>query len=283
MVDAVAGQGQFQEGAGKARAFFDQGKQAARRNVQARERAAQQAGGFTYEPVSLVGRQHRIHRQHGSRITLGLDQPGADVQLVGAHVQNGVFQLTGQLQRVPVRTGGLDARHIGGLGAGRGLHGEGGHALGAVDLDRHVRVAQRIGFDHAVQRGQGHTLGVGRAVALGGQLERTLLHTGSKLRGLDDFVHQAPVLGLLAAHAFVGRAEDVGQVMAHLALVGHAGQAAGAGQHAQQGHFRQAHSTGAVIDQDDLVTGQGQLVAAAGTSTVHRGQELQATEAAGIF
>jgi hypothetical protein len=61
-----------------------------------------------------------------------------------------------------------------------------------------------------------------------------------------------------------------------MALVGHAGQAAGAGQHAQQRHFGQADGAAAVVHQDDLVAGQGQLVAAAGAGAVDGGQELQA-------
>ena len=64
--------------------------------------------------------------------------------------------------------------------------------------------------------------------------------------------------------------------MAHAALVGHAGQAAGARQHAQQRHLRQRHRRRAVVDQDDLVAGQREFIAAAGAGAVHRGQELQA-------
>ncbi|TXT37127.1 MAG: Uncharacterized protein FD135_3822 [Comamonadaceae bacterium] len=65
--------------------------------------------------------------------------------------------------------------------------------------------------------------------------------------------------------------------MAHMALVGHAGQAAGAGQHAEQGHFGQAHRAGAVVHQDDFVTGQGQFVATTGAGPVDGSQEFEAT------
>ena len=51
---------------------------------------------------------------------------------------------------------------------------------------------------------------------------------------------------LAAAHAFDAGAEDVGQVMAHMALVGHAREAARAGQHAQQRHLGQGDGGGAV-------------------------------------
>jgi hypothetical protein len=68
---------------------------------------------------------------------------------------------------------------------------------------------------------------------------RRARHRSRELRRLGDGVDQAPVHRLLAAHAR-GGAEDVGQVVAHMALVGHARQAAGAGQHAQQRHLGQA-------------------------------------------
>jgi hypothetical protein len=185
---------------------------------------------------------------------------------------------------VPVGAQGFDAGDVGRLRALRGLDGEGGDALGAVDLDRHVRVGQAIGLDAAVQRGQRDTLGAGRtAVAAGGQLLGALAHRLLEHRRLGDGVDQTPVHGLLATHAFDAGAEDVGQVVAHVALVGHAGQATGAGQHAQQRHLGQADRAAAVVHQHDLVAGQGQLVAAAGAGAVERGHELQAAVLAAVF
>ena len=47
------------------------------------------------------------------------------------------------------------------------------------------------------------------------------------------------------------------KIVAHFALVRHAGEATGAGQHAQQRHFRQAHRcTGAIVNQNDLIASQ---------------------------
>ncbi len=71
--------------------------------------------------------------------------------------------------------------------------------------------------------------------------------------------------------------------MAHMALVGDAGQAAGAGQHAQQRHFGQAHGAGAVVNQNDFVASQRQLVAATSASAINRGKELQAAVGGGVF
>ncbi len=71
--------------------------------------------------------------------------------------------------------------------------------------------------------------------------------------------------------------------MANTALVGDAGQAAGARQHAEQGHFRQRHRRRTIVDQQDAITGQRHLVAATGAGAVHGGQELQARMAAGVL
>ena len=230
-----------------------------------------------------LGLQHSVHRQHVLGVTLRADQPGADVELVGAQVQDGVFQVTGEGQRVPVHASSLDGGSVGLDCACRGLGHEGGSALGAVDLDGEVGVAETVGVQGAHQRGQADALGTFGAVAAGSQGQGALLHLLGKHRRLGDVIHQAPVLGLLAAHAFHAGAEQVGQVMAHLALVGHAGQAARARQHAQQRHLRQAHGAGAVVHQDDLVAGQGHLVAAAGAGAVDSRQELQAVVLGGIF
>ncbi len=68
-----------------------------------------------------------------------------------------------------------------------------------------------------------------------------------------------------------------------MALVGHAGQATGARQNAQQRHFRQRHAAGAVIDQNNLIAGQRQFVATTGTCAVDGSNEFQTTVAAAVF
>jgi hypothetical protein len=126
-------------------------------------------------------------------------------------------------------------------------------------------------------------LAIGRAVALRGEFGGALLHLlGEHLR-LGEIVDQAPFLGTLGADAFGQGAEDVGVVAAHAALVGDAGEAAGAGQHAEQWNFGQADRRRAVIDEDDLVASQRQLVAATGGGAVTGGEELEAGMAAGIL
>ena len=283
LVGAVGAESQLGQRAGEARARLDQREQAARRHVQARQRAAQHAQRLAHEPVLLVGQHQRVVGQHGGGIAFGLQHPSADVEFVGAHVQDGVVQLTCHLQRVPGGTGGFDAGDVGGLLAARGFHGEGGDALGAVDGDIHIFVGNAVGAFGALHLRQLHALGASGAVAALGQLGGTLGHEAVELLRLDHGIDQTPVHGLLAAHAFAGGAEDVGQVVAHVTLVGHAGQAAGARQHAQQRHFRQADAAAAVVDQHDVVAGQGQLVAAAGAGAVQRGDEFQAAVLAAVL
>ena len=79
-------------------------------------------------------------------------------------------------------------------------------------------------------------------------------------------VDQPPFDRLGAAHALLDRAEHIGAVAPHLALVGDAGEPAGAGQHREQRRLRQRHRRAAVVDQHDVVGGERQLVAAAGRS-----------------
>ena len=63
---------------------------------------------------------------------------------------------------------------------------------------------------------------------------------GAKLLRLGMRVDEVPVFCPVCTYPFAGGAEDISQVAANLALVGHAGQSAGAGQHAEQRHLGQA-------------------------------------------
>ena len=53
-------------------------------------------------------------------------------------------------------------------------------------------------------------------------------------------------------------------------FVDHTGQTSGAGQHGQQRNLRQRHGRSAIVDEQDLVTGQGQLIATTGRCAVDR-------------
>jgi hypothetical protein len=264
-------------GAGKARARLDQREQAARGHIQPAEGAAQQADGFAHQPVVAGGpaawRPWPAPRRRRPSVLISQVPMSSSLVRMCRMASSSSRAIC---QRVPGGAGGLDAGDVGRLGAG-----------GALTVKVAVRLARSIStvtwLDSAARRrrsvrssGVSATPLASAGRSLGGQCAGALLHLGGKLRRLGDVVDQAPVLGLLAAHAFDAGAEDVGQVVAHMALVGHAGQAAGAGQHAQQRHFGQADGAGAVVHQDDLVAGQGQLVAAAGAGAVDGGQELQA-------
>ena len=86
------------------------------------------------------------------------------------------------------------------------------------------------------------------------------------LRARHDVIDQAPVLRALALDALGGRAEHVGAVAAHLALVDEAREAAGAGQHGEQRRLGEADRGAAVVDEHRLVARERELVAAAGAS-----------------
>ena len=133
------------------------------------------------------------------------------------------------------------------------------------------------------ERRELHAHGIGRPVAGAGEFQRALPHVRGELLRLDDGVDQTPFLRARAAHALGRRAEDVGEVAPHAALVGHAREPAGTGQHAEQRHLGQAHRRGAVIDQHDLVAGERQLVAAARGRAVAGGNELEAGVPAGVL
>src|SRR5438132_780664 len=101
--------------------------------------------------------------------------------------------------------------------------------------------------------------------------------------GRRNPIYQLPCLGAIGAHPFGSGAKDVGEITPHLALVDQPGEAAGAGQHRQERHFGQADGARPVVDHDDLVTGERQLIAAAGAGPVYGGNEFETRMGARIL
>ena len=122
-----------------------------------------------------------------------------------------------------------------------------------------------------LERAEHDAVGVVGSIGLGGAGERSRPHELGEGRRWRDRVDQPPLDGLLALDAFDLRGEHVGEVAAHVALVDDPRQPAGAGQHREQRHLGQRHRRGAVVDEEDLVAGQRQLVAAAGGGAIDRG------------
>ena len=112
---------------------------------------------------------------------------------------------------------------------------------------------------------------------------RALLHHLIELGVRHHLVDQPPFDRALALDALFGGAEHVGVVAAHLALVGDAGEPAGAGQHREQRQLRQRHGRGAVVGQDDVVGGERQLIAAAGAGAGDDADHALAGKFAGVL
>ena len=112
---------------------------------------------------------------------------------------------------------------------------------------------------------------------------RALLHRVVEFRARHHLVDQPPFDRALALDAFLGGAEIVGVIAPHFTLVGDPRETAGAGQHREQRQFRQRHRRRAVVDQDDVVGGERQLVAAAGRGAVDHADGLEARVLARIL
>ncbi len=159
----------------------------------------------------------------------------------------------------------------------RRLHREGGDTASAVDLHGDVRVAQRVGFDAALQGRQLHALAPRpgdrwrRPVRAARSCTRAAnwlgLTASSTSRHSTAFCPRTPsaVVQKMSARSWRTWRLSVTRVRPPVP-----------GSTPSSGTSGQAHGAIAVVHQDDLVAGQGQLVAAAGAGAVHRGEELQA-------
>jgi hypothetical protein len=94
--------------------------------------------------------------------------------------------------------------------------------------------------DGALERRQRDSLGVCRTIGLRGERGAALADKIGELLRTDRFIHEPPLLGARALHAVGTRAEDVGVIAPHPALVGQSRQTASARKDAQQRHFREA-------------------------------------------
>ncbi len=115
----------------------------------------------------------------------------------------------------------------------------------------------------------------GRSLARASSAD-ALADASLETRARHHLVDQPPLDRARAPDALGGGREEVGVVAPYPALVDQAGEAAGAGQHAEQGHLRQRHGGRAVVDQHDLVAGECQLVAATRGGAVQRAERADA-------
>src|ERR1700683_4806321 len=83
-----------------------------------------------------------------------------------------------------------------------------------------------VGREGARERSELYALRRTAAVRLCRKLVRAGRNGLIKLGARHNLVHEPPLDGALALHAFLGGAEHVGVVAAHLAFVGYAGEPA---------------------------------------------------------
>ena len=202
------------------------------------------------------------------RLAGGFEHDRSDIELVEPNVEDRIVELARELQRPEF----CAERHhgVGGRWRRRGgaAQRDGGDAFRAIDFDRERTVFDAIRGERACQRRKRNTFAGAVTRRLRGEFLGARHDRVVEFRARHHVVDQPPLDRALAFDAFLGGAEHVGMVAAHFALVGDAGEAAGAGQHREQRQFRQRHRSRAVVDQHDVVGGERQLIAAAGRGAV---------------
>ncbi len=208
--------------------------------------------------------------EHQAGVAAGPDRPGAELHLVDAQPQDQVVELPAHRQRPERRAQRVHARRVRRRLAPGAAHRDRHQAGLPVEVRGHVRVADVSLADLPGQRGELDAGPARQAPGPGGGGPCPLAHGGVEPARGRDLVDQAPGLRGLAAHALAAGGDHVGEVLADPALVHQPGEAARARQHRQQRHLRHGHGGRAVVDQDDLVAGEGELVPAAGGGAVDR-------------
>ena len=118
-VGAIGGERQLEQRAGEAAARLDEREEAARRQVQALQRALHEVDDLAHQPVRPGARAaSRSTASTASRIAFGLDDDRADQRLVHAQPQQRVVELAERAQR-PELIAGRDDRRPASIGCGR--------------------------------------------------------------------------------------------------------------------------------------------------------------------
>ena len=120
-VDAVGGERELEQRAGEARAAARSARTAcATRRRGARACGAASRSSRARASARACASKRRVDREHRVGVARGLDEPGADVELVGAHRQDRVVELARELQRPPRSAARLRCRRCRRAARGRG-------------------------------------------------------------------------------------------------------------------------------------------------------------------
>jgi len=165
-------------------------------------------------------------------------KPEADRFLVGAQVQDQIVELARQRERPERVAGSMNPARVRRRRLGRPAHRDLGEGTPSIDVTRDVAVADAVAVDRALERRQGDTAGPGRTIGAGGELGGAPPHDLVERRARRDLVDETPFHGPRALDSLLDRAEEVGAVAAHAALVDQPREAAGAGEHGEQRDLR---------------------------------------------
>ena len=223
------------------------------------------------EPVVRAGEQ-RVGTEDRLGGALGAQRHERDLAEVHAQVQERVVELPERLQQPPRRALGVRGLRVRRPALG-GADRELGEPFALGEVQRDVGVLERAGRLLAVgDRGERDA-----CRRVGGRLVGELTgHLGDGLVPLGEggnAIDEVPLDRALALDPLRDGAEHVGAVPADLALVRDACQATRTGQHAEERDLGERHRAVAVVDEQDLVAGERQLVAAPGCRAVERGEE----------
>ena len=208
---------------------------------------------------------------HRGAVPAGAEHPGAELELVGAQLEDEVVELAGHREWPELHALGVDPLDSLRRVPPGSEHGDLHRGGVAVEGGEQVRIGDGVAGDGLRQRGQGDPA---RITWSRGDLRRGGRALGDHLveaAPRDALVDQAPLHRGLAAHPLGAGGEGVGEVAAHPPLVDQPGEPAGAGEDAEQGQLGERHRRGAVVDEQDPLAGERELVATPGGGAVERG------------
>ncbi len=192
-----------------------------RGQIEAPQHTGEEEAHLAHEPMVPVLREHTVDLDDAIGRASGREHDRRELGLVEADVEQQVVELARNGERPELIAGGEDVGDRCGDGRVGRLDRDASRPHGAVELGSDVPVLDGVVARSCGARGDRTMPGPvsGRSLSAARASDRSRTNSSNLALG-DHRVDEAPIDGLLAPHALGLRAERVGAIAAHLALVG---------------------------------------------------------------
>jgi hypothetical protein len=253
---AIGGKRELEQAAGETAARFDEGEEAARRQIHPLQRALDEVNDLAHEPVIPMRKKNVVGSNHRRGIAARANDDRTDCRLIDPQMKQCRVELPEHAERPELISGFDDRRRCSGEFPLWALDCQAGDATRAIDLERDARIVQGVFGHREFQGTERDAAARGRPVGGRGEFRRPLRDPILELRRRMDGIDEPPLHRSPALDALGNRAEYIREIAPHLALVHDAREPARSRQHCQERCLWKADGRIPVVHEQKLVARQ---------------------------